>query len=83
MGVTAAVLRVLGSIRRNSLELAVLTPIIYGATLAVYRYAFHPLKRIPGPFWARITNWYEFYQDVILDGNYVHEYRGLHEKYGT
>ncbi|KAF3761239.1 cytochrome P450 [Cryphonectria parasitica EP155] len=60
-----------------------------GIFLAVYvlagiawRLWFHRLCQVPGPRLAAITGWYEFYQDVILDGNYVKEYPKLHEKYG-
>ncbi|KAH7317035.1 cytochrome P450 [Stachybotrys elegans] len=82
MDIAATALWALRSIRERMVQIAVLAPLVYSAGIAVYRHAFHPLKRIPGPFWARVTGWYEFYQDVILDGNYIHEYRGLHEKYG-
>ncbi|KXH37991.1 hypothetical protein CSAL01_07922 [Colletotrichum salicis] len=47
-----------------------------------YRLFFHPLRKIPGPWYAAATYWYEFYQDVILNGNYVKEYPDLHAKYG-
>ncbi|KAI1080885.1 cytochrome P450 [Whalleya microplaca] len=57
--------------------------ILYCVSLAIYRRFFHPLRNVPGPFLATITGWYEFYQDVILDGQYAHEYKKLHEKYGS
>ncbi|KAI0007136.1 cytochrome P450 [Xylariaceae sp. FL0662B] len=56
--------------------------ILWCLGLAIYRRFFHPLRNIPGPFLATITGWYEFYQDVILDGQFAHEYKQLHEKYG-
>lgn len=55
---------------------------VYSVQLIVRRLYFHPLAKIPGPFLARTTYWYEFYQDVILGGMYVKNYPALHEKYG-
>lgn len=56
---------------------------LYSVQLVVRRLYFHPLSKIPGPFLARSTYWYEFYQDIILGGIYVKNYAALHEKYGT
>lgn len=56
---------------------------IYGAATVIQRLYFHPLAKIPGPFFARATYGYEFYQDVILGGNYVKEYTNIHAKYGA
>jgi hypothetical protein len=50
--------------------------------LAIYRLYFHPLSRFPGPKLAAITSWYEFYYDVILDGNFYFHKKKLHQKYG-
>lgn len=55
---------------------------VYSIQLVVGRLYFHPLSKIPGPFLARTTYWYEFYQDVILGGMYCKNYAALHEKYG-
>ncbi|KAF7922011.1 uncharacterized protein EAE98_008222 [Botrytis deweyae] len=55
---------------------------LYSVQLVVRRLYFHPLAKIPGPFLARTTYWYEFYQDIILGGIYVKNYAALHEKYG-
>ena len=56
--------------------------LLYPAILVTYRLFFHPLRKIPGPWIAAATNWYEFYQDVVLVGHYVKEYPKLHAKYG-
>lgn len=56
--------------------------ILYSVQLVVRRLYFHPLAKIPGPFLARTTYWYEFYQDIILGGMYVKNYAALHEIYG-
>lgn len=56
--------------------------LLYSAILVTYRLFFHPLRKIPGSWIAAATNWYEFYQDVVLVGHYVKEYPKLHAKYG-
>ena len=60
----------------------VLGSLLYGAGLVFYRLYLHPLHKIPGPKIAAATYWYEFYQDVILDGHYFKEYAQLHARYG-
>lgn len=32
--------------------------VVYFFTLAAYRVFFHPLAKHPGPFWAKLTDWY-------------------------
>ncbi|KAL0940514.1 elymoclavine monooxygenase [Colletotrichum truncatum] len=56
--------------------------VLYVIGLVIYRLLFHPLRNIPGPWYAAATYWYEFYQDVILDGHYIKDYPKLHAKYG-
>ena len=60
----------------------VLGSLLYGAGLVFYRLYLHPLHKIPGPKIAAATYWFEFYQDVILDGHYLEDYPKLHAKYG-
>jgi hypothetical protein len=55
----------------------------YWFCLVFYRLFLHPLRNVPGPKVAAATSWYEFYQDVILDGHYLKEYPRLHAQYGT
>lgn len=50
--------------------------------LTVYRLFLSPLARIPGPMLAGMTSWYEFYYDVILQGQYVWKIQEMHRKYG-
>ena len=42
---------------------------------------FAPTKRVPGPFWARLTRLYEVY--LVHGGNSHLDFIKLHEKYGT
>ena len=55
---------------------------LYSSSLIIYRLFIHPLRKIPGPWYVAATSWYEFYQDVVLGGNYVKEYPRLHARYG-
>ncbi|KAH7378902.1 cytochrome P450 family protein [Cadophora sp. MPI-SDFR-AT-0126] len=46
------------------------------------RLVFSPLAAFPGPKLAALTNWYEFYYDVILQGQFTFKIQELHKKYG-
>jgi hypothetical protein len=48
----------------------------------VYSVYFGPLSKFPGPKLAAATLWYEFYYDVIRQGNYTFKIKELHSKYG-
>ncbi|KAK4203434.1 cytochrome P450 [Triangularia verruculosa] len=50
--------------------------------LCVYRLYLSPLAQFPGPRIAVLTGWYEFYYDIILDGEYVFKIEQLHKEYG-
>ena len=56
--------------------------IIYYAAVGVYRLYFSPLARFPGPKLAALTYWFQFYHDVIRQGQYIFETKKMHEKYG-
>lgn len=51
------------------------------SSILVYRGAFHRLNRFPGPFWARISNFYVTSLSVKKFQLYE-EVQKLHEKYG-
>jgi hypothetical protein len=57
--------------------------IAYLAGLCLYRLVLHPLARFPGPKLAALSNLYEFYHDVFLQGNFTSHIQELHEKYGA
>uniref|UniRef100_A0A0D2XPL1 Uncharacterized protein n=1 Tax=Fusarium oxysporum (strain Fo5176) TaxID=660025 RepID=A0A0D2XPL1_FUSOF len=50
--------------------------------LSAHGWATTSTSNVPGPKVAAATSWYEFYQDVILDGHYIKDYPRLHERYG-
>ncbi|EKG12713.1 Cytochrome P450 [Macrophomina phaseolina MS6] len=54
----------------------------YGLALVAYRLFLHPLAHFPGPKLAAATLWYEFYHDVVRNGQYTFEIRRMHEIYG-
>jgi len=56
--------------------------IVYALGLGVYRLYFSPLAKFPGPRLAALTQWYETYYDVYLDGKFLLHFKELHEKYG-
>lgn len=54
----------------------------YSIIVGIYRVYFHPLSRFPGPLVGKLTSWYEFYYDVILDGQFHFKRQELHNIYG-
>jgi len=57
--------------------------VTYIVLLYLYRLFLHPLARYPGPPLAAISNWYEFYYEIILDGAFTKHIQGLHKRYGS
>lgn len=64
------------------LSASVLVWILYLVGLSVYRLYFSPLAKFPGPKLAGLTKWYEFYYDVVLQGQFTFEIQKMHKKYG-
>ena len=64
--------------------LTIVTVGLFGSILfgAIYRLYLSPISSFPGPKIAAVTLWYEFYYDVILDGQYLFHLRDLHARYG-
>lgn len=66
------------------LELAavlVAVNVVYFAGLIVYRVAFHPLAKYPGPLLNKMTQWPE--AKSAWSGNRHVDIQVLHERYGT
>lgn len=57
--------------------------VTYYLSKAVYNYYFHPLAKIPGPWWAAVSYLPEFYYDVIKGGRYFTVILQMHEQYGN
>lgn len=55
----------------------------YALGLGIYRLYFHPIAHFPGPKLAGLTRWYEFYYEVIRQGNFTFHIQDLHKKYGS
>lgn len=56
--------------------------LLYFAAVLFYRLHFHPLAGFPGPKLAAISNLYEFYYDVWLQGQFTMHLLDLHARYG-
>ena len=52
---------------------------IYGA---IWRLCLCPIAKFPGPRFAALTFWNEFYYDVWLGGRYTWKLLEYHEQYG-
>lgn len=55
---------------------------VYVGCLVIYHLYLTPVAAIPGPFWAKVSSWYEFYYDYVHVGKYYERIREMHEKYG-
>ncbi|KAI5925079.1 cytochrome P450 [Camillea tinctor] len=57
---------------------------LYVVTLSIYRLFFHPLRNIPGPRLAALTQWVETYYECFKSpgGQFIWKYREWHEQYG-
>jgi hypothetical protein len=64
------------------LAAGVLVLLVVFAARTIYGVYFGPLSKFPGPKIAAATLCYEFYYDIILQGQYTFKIRELHEKYG-
>ena len=64
--------------------LAILSAATFASVIsgAIYRLYLSPISSFPGPKLAALTLWYEFYYDVILDGQYIFHLGDLHALYG-
>jgi hypothetical protein len=56
--------------------------LVYLLGLVLYRLYFHPLARFPGPKYAAISRWHEFYYEVVKKGQFTFKVQELHKQYG-
>lgn len=67
-----------------SLVATALTIVVgYLSYIVVARLLLSPLARFPGPKLAALSNWYEFYFDVLQQGQFTAHIQKLHDKYGV
>jgi hypothetical protein len=55
---------------------------VYLLGVAIYRLWFHPLAKFPGPKYAALSRWHEFYHDVYRQGKFIFWLEEQHKKYG-
>lgn len=55
----------------------------YLVYLVVARLYLSPLAQFPGPKLAALSNWYEFYYDVLQQGQFTAHIQKLHDDYGV
>ena len=58
------------------------TYVFYLLGLVIYRLYFHPLAKFPGPKYAAISCWHEFYYEVVKKGKFTFKVQELHKQYG-
>lgn len=56
---------------------------LYTTWLVIERLFWSPLAQFPGPRLAALSNWYEFYYDVVLQGKFTAHIQLLHKLYGS
>ena len=56
--------------------------VTYGVGLAIYRLWLCPIAKFPGPKLAALTKWYEFYYEVVRNGQFTFHIQDLHKQYG-
>lgn len=66
-----------------SLKLLLGSALIYMTCKAIWRLYFHPLSKVPGPWYAAISSLNEFYWDCVVGGKYLFKIEEMHKKYGN
>ncbi|KAL8640783.1 MAG: hypothetical protein Q9228_002343 [Teloschistes exilis] len=70
-------------LRAMDIAAAVLTAAtVYLSLLVLYRLLFSPIARFPGPKLAAATEWYEFYYQLVQNGQWGRQVDRLHDQYG-
>lgn len=66
----------------NTILALFVTWLVYLLSLVTYRLYFHPLARFPGPKYAAISRWHEYYHEVVRKGQFTFVIQEYHKKYG-
>lgn len=70
-------------LRALDIAAAILTAAtVYLSLLVLYRLLFSPIARFPGPKLAAATEWYEFYYQLVQNGQWGRQVDRLHDQYG-
>ena len=64
------------------IALALSCAFLYTVYGAVYRLYLSPIAKFPGPRFAALTFWNEFWYDVVRGGRYTWKIAEYHERYG-
>jgi hypothetical protein len=59
-----------------------ISSVCYFAYSVIYNLYFHPLAKFPGPKITAATKLYEFYWDVIKEGQFFNEIERMHAVHG-
>ncbi|TVY15657.1 Cyrochrome P450 monooxygenase [Lachnellula arida] len=65
-----------------NLEIAAVFVLLYCVAVIIYRLFLSPLSKFPGPKLAAATLWYEFYYEVVKEGQFMFKIQELHKQYG-
>jgi hypothetical protein len=63
-----------------ALHIFVIIGLGYGILSTLFNLFLHPLRKIPGPFWARCSNLWGRYQNLY--GQKAHSIHAAHKAYG-
>jgi hypothetical protein len=68
---------------QTNLLLLTVAAVAYVGAISVWRLFLCPLAKFPGPKWAALSLWAEFYYDVVCRGTFIWRIEDMHRKYGT
>lgn len=57
--------------------------LLYYVAVIISRLYLSPLSKFPGPKLAAATLWYEFYYEVVKEGQFMFKIQELHKQYGN
>lgn len=56
--------------------------VAYALIILLWRLFLSPLAKFPGPKWAAVSLWAEFYYDVVCRGTFIWRIEDMHRQYG-
>lgn len=67
---------------KHAVGVAFVIWVAYLVGLVIHRLYFHPLAKFPGPKYAAISRWHEYYHEVVRKGQFTFVVQDYHKKYG-